>query len=110
MNIENDDQNMDIENEQIQKIINKLNTYAEYQLPKKEPEYSLEEYGKGYNSNLKANLDPNTTAFNKFIKNNKVYDTYYEKNPYLNNLPKSVDVSYPKHFNLNNKLFLEKVI
>jgi hypothetical protein len=80
MNIENDDQNVNIENEQILKIIKKLNTYPKNKLPKKEPEYSLEEYGKGYNSNLKANLDPITTAFNKFLKNNKVFDTYYEKN------------------------------
>jgi hypothetical protein len=96
---------MDIENEQIQKYIHKLNTFPKENIEfKKEPEYSLEEYGKGYNSNLKANLDPNTTAFNKFLKDNEVLDTYYEKNQSYYNLPKSTDVSYPKHFNLYNKL------
>jgi hypothetical protein len=98
----NDDQNMNIKNEQLQEIINELNTYPKNKYPKKEPEYSLEEYGKEYNSNLKANLAPNTTTFNKFLKNNKAFDTYYEKNQSYYNFPKSTDVSYPKH--VQNKL------
>jgi hypothetical protein len=82
----NDNQNMNIENEQLTQFLN-LNPNYEYNKEnitlKKEPEYSLEDYGKRYNSNLKANLDPNTTAFNKFLRDNKVHDTFYEKKSIL---------------------------
>jgi hypothetical protein len=74
---------MSIKNEQCKEFLN-LNPNFKYNKEnitlKDKSEFSLEAFLNKYGGNyVKLNLDPKTTSFNRFLKDNKVFDTIYKK-------------------------------